>query len=227
MSLMLTKPHKDKYGVTALDGVPVVSTRKVAKVFSKEHRDVLESVRNAINTTVNFDAEFSAANFRESKFKVRGREYPEYLLTRDGFSYVVMGFTGERAARFKVAYIKRFNEMERFIQNLNIARLEYPALTDAIKMMHDEPKFYHFSNEADLINRIVLGMSAAQFRKMHGLSKGESIRPYLTAWQAEAIQKLQKVDVGLVVAMPDFQQRKQALTDYFNRISGTKVLSGG
>lgn len=53
----------------------------------------------------------------ESKFEHRGNEYTEYLLTRDGFSLLVMGFTGSRALEWKLKYIEAFNKMEQAIKN--------------------------------------------------------------------------------------------------------------
>lgn len=218
--LSLVEPQKD-YGVTALDGVPMVSSRKVAEIFGKRHDNVMRDIKNIIDDLLKIEEPNWKRNFVESTYKDRGKKYPEYLLTRDGFTLLAMGFTGKDAIKFKLAYINRFNEMEHFIQSRNLARLEYPKLTDAIKAAHDEPKFYHYSSEADMINRIVLGMSAKQFRQAHGMDKGESIRPHLTYQQAEAIQKLQSFDVGLVTIMPDFQERKKALQEYCNRISDT------
>lgn len=219
-------PENDIYGVTAIDGMPVVSSRKVAEVFDREHKHVLDAINTHIKRGKedNLVADFSAANFKPSTYKDRGKNYPEFLLTKDGFIFVVMAFTGNKAAKFKITYINRFNEMERFIYNRNIAHLEYPELTNMIKLMHNEPKFYHFSNEADMINKIVLGMTAKQFREKRGLVKGESIRDYLNPWQTEAIQRLQKADVGLVVAIPDFQQRKIALQAYFDKLYGMLML---
>ena len=124
------------------------------------------------------------------------------------------GVYGEKAAQFKELYIRRFNEMEQFIKTLVTARKEFPLLTENIKLLHDDPKPYHFSNECDMINRIVTGMSAKQFRETHGLEKGVSIRPYLSDDQIKMIDVLQKVDIGLLVAVPDFEQRKRHLEWY-------------
>ena len=77
------------------------------------------------------------------------------------------------------------------------------------------PGIYHFSNEADMLNRIVLGMSAKQFRLANGIEKGQSIRPYLTAQQIHALDRLQHLDYGLLYSCPDFQQRKQMLMTYY------------
>ena len=93
-------------------------------------------------------------------------------MTRDGFVFLAMGYRGKKAARFKEEYIKRFNQMEQFIRTLVSARKEFPLLTENVKLLHDNPKPYHFSNECDMLNRIVLGMCAKQFREKHGLQKG-------------------------------------------------------
>ena len=136
---------------------------------------------------------------------------PCYQMTRDGFVFLVMGYTGKKAAQFKEFYIRRFNEMEAQIKALVNARQQFPKLTKMVKAIHDNPKPYHYSNECDLLNRIVLGMSAKQFRERHGIAKGESIRPYLTEAQIAALDYLQDVDVGLLVGVPDFNQRKMLL----------------
>ena len=140
-------------------------------------------------------------------------------MTRDGFTFLAMGYRGEKAAKFKELYIKRFNEMEKFIKTLVSARKEFPLLTENIKLLYDDPKPYHFSNECDMINRIVIGMSAKQFRLEHGIEKGESIRPYLTEEQINMLELLQKVDVGLLVAFPNYEDRKRHLEWYKSKIS--------
>ena len=73
----------------------------------------------------------------------------------------------------------------------------------------------YFSNECNMLNRIVLGKTAKEVREEHGLKKGTSIRPYLTNEEIEAIDQLQRVDIGLLISTPDFQQRKQYLEWYY------------
>jgi hypothetical protein len=140
-------------------------------------------------------------------------------MTKDGFVFLVMGYRGKKAAKFKEAYINRFNAMEEFIKSLATAKLEFPAFTDAIMLAHEEPKHYHFSNEINMINRIVLGMDAKQFKEANGLdSKIPSIRPYLSDAQIKGIETLQRVDIGLIVAIPDFQKRKEMLLQHYERL---------
>jgi hypothetical protein len=105
--------------------------------------------------------------------------------------------------------------MERLLTQQKLLKFECRQLTDNIKSIHEEPQFYHYSNEMNMINKIVLGMQAKKFRELHGLEKGQSIRPYLTAKQIKDIELLQHVDVGFVIAIPDFEDRKKALEKYY------------
>ena len=121
---------------------------------------------------------------------------------------------------FKKELVRQFYQMEQFIQTLVETRQEFPLLTANIKLLHDNPKPYHFSNECDMLNRIVLGKTAKQFRAERGLDKKQSIRPYLTEHQIKQLEVLQKVDVGLLVAVPEYEQRKRHLEWYYAKITG-------
>ena len=98
----------------------VVSSLDVAETFEKNHRDVMESIRN-IESNIS-TAEFSALFFLDSYKASNGKSNPMYLMTRDGFTLLVMGYTGEKAMRFKLAYIKQFNAMEKALQGKLIER---------------------------------------------------------------------------------------------------------
>ena len=88
------------------DGVAMTTSLKIAEVFGKEHRHVLDSIRN-------LTADFSAAKFfHESTYTRRGKEYPMYEMDRDGFSLLAMGFNGEKALQWKLKYLEAFNLME-------------------------------------------------------------------------------------------------------------------
>lgn len=207
---------KDKYGVFAdTKDTARVDSLYVAQFFEKEHKNVLRDIARITDPTSGLSEEFARLNFEPSSYtNSQNKKQPCYMMTRDGFTMLVMGYTGQKAMRFKELYIRRFNEMEQFIKTLVTARKEFPLLTENIKLLHENPKPYHFSNECDMINRIVTGMSAKQFRQAHGLEKGTSIRPYLTDEQVRMMETLQKVDIGLLVAVPDYEQRKRHLEWY-------------
>lgn len=209
----------DSYGVFAdANDTARANSLMVAEYFGKRHADVIRAIERITDPKNGVSEEFAERNFALSKYKdSTGRKLPCYAMTRDGFTLLAMGFTGKRAMQFKEAYIKRFNEMEKFIRTLVEARQEFPLLTANIKLIHENPKPYHFSNEADMLNKLVIGQTAKQFREVHGLKKGESIRPYLTDAQIKLLDTLQKVDVGLLLAMPDFEQRKRQLQWYISQ----------
>lgn len=97
------------------NGQVLASSREIAEKFGKEHKDVLESIRN-------LTAENSAVKnmFKSSQYiNSRGRTYDEFLMNRDGFSLLAMGFTGKKALEWKLKYISAFNEMEQRIKSGN------------------------------------------------------------------------------------------------------------
>lgn len=201
----------DEYGVFAdSKDTARANSLMVAKMFGKDHKNVLRSIKNLDCSQDFWRLNFAPSNYTDD----RGKKQPCVMMTRDGFTFLAMGFTGKKAAQFKEAYIKRFNEMEKLIFNVVTVRKDYPMLTEAVKMAHDEPKPYHFSNEADLLNMVVTGYTAKKFRELHGMEKGESIRPFLTGKQIELLEVLQKVDTGLLVSVPDYEQRKRYLEWY-------------
>ena len=104
----------------------VVSSRIVAERFNKEHKHVLENIRRILA------AENSATKFfQQSMFWCRGRDYPEYLMNRDGFMLLVMGFTTKPAMQVKMAFIKAFNEMEAKLKQQS--QIDVKALAAEIK----------------------------------------------------------------------------------------------
>ena len=202
---------KDEYGIFAdTHDTARVDSLFVAQAFEKRHDNVLKDIRE-----LDCSDTFRLLNFEESSYRnEQGKKQPAYCMTRDGFVFLAMGYRGKKAAEFKELYIRRFNEMESFIRTLVSARQEFPLLTANIKLLHDHPRPYHFSNECDMLNRIVLGLTAKQFRLANGIEKGKSIRPYLSDSQIMMLDTLQKVDIGLLVSVPDYEQRKRYLEWY-------------
>ena len=92
----------------------VVDSRNVAQNFGKYHKDVLETIDNITK------AEKSAlVFFKKITYQVKGnfKKYPAYLINRDGFSLLVMGFTGRKALQWKLKYIEAFNRMEEALKH--------------------------------------------------------------------------------------------------------------
>lgn len=91
---------------------PVASSLQIAEDFGKQHKNVIQSIQNLV-------AENSAAKswFYETTYESRGKQYPMYLMNKDGFTFLVMGFNGKLANEWKIKYIQAFNAMERQIKD--------------------------------------------------------------------------------------------------------------
>ena len=118
------------------DGQVVTTSLRVAEIFSKEHNHVLRAIRE-----LDCSDDFRASNFGQS-FRIRQlpngmgeRQDPYYLITRDGFVFLVMGFTGKTAAKFKEAYIRAFNVMEERLRRMQSSP-QY-TMTDAPRLVHE------------------------------------------------------------------------------------------
>ncbi|MCX8659871.1 KilA-N domain-containing protein [Gilliamella sp. B2772] len=128
-------------------------------------------------------------------------------------------------ARFHLYVIRTFDEViEQDFQRQRLrelAKVEYKPMTDAIKFEKEhqgkEVKYYHFSNEADLINRIALGMTSAKFKVFHEIGKTESIRDYLTPCQIKCITDLQRANTTFIQLGMEFEDRKVKLMELFKR----------
>lgn len=96
------------------NGQVVVSSRVVAERFGKQHKHVLDSIEELIKGV----AEKSADLFIPSKYQHPQNKqwYPEYLLTKKGFTLLAMGFTGQEALKWKLNYIEAFEKMEQALK---------------------------------------------------------------------------------------------------------------
>ena len=102
----------------------VTTSLRVAEVFGKDHKNVIQSIENLA-------AEKSAAKFfAEATYDNRGKQYPMYYMNRDGFTLLAMGFTGKRALQFKIKYIQAFNSMEATLKRLPAGKLDPVAQAD-------------------------------------------------------------------------------------------------
>lgn len=115
-------PTDQELSLVAVENEHAVTTSlRVAEVFSKQHKDVLKAVKS-----LDCSEEFRERNFALSKIDYQNgnikKQLPMYYITRDGFMFLVMGFTGKTAAKWKEAYIKAFNEMEAKIRAEQMAK---------------------------------------------------------------------------------------------------------
>lgn len=99
---------KDDIILHQQNGRVLVTSREVAEKFGKEHKNVLDAIRKLTAENSAVLPMFVEGNYRNTQNK----EMPMYYMDRDGFTLLVMGFTGKEALRWKVKYIQAFNQME-------------------------------------------------------------------------------------------------------------------
>ena len=105
--------HKDVVVTRNDKGELVVTSRQIAVDFGKRHDNVIQSIESIITENTVLTKMFIESSYKSGT----GKKYKEYLLTRDGFSLLVMGFTGSRALEWKLKYIEAFNRMEKQLSN--------------------------------------------------------------------------------------------------------------
>ena len=104
-----------------VNGHPTTLSTHVAEFFGKLHKDVLKAVRNLTESV----PELNGRNFAPVEIKdAKGQMRPAYRMDRKGFVLLAMGFTGEKALQFKIAYIDAFDRMEEELRNSTAAKLK-------------------------------------------------------------------------------------------------------
>lgn len=125
----------------------VCTSLQVADKFGKRHDRVLRAIENLlVGLPKNGETYFMKSSYTENQ---NGQTYPMYLMNRDGFSLLVMGFTGKKALQWKVRYIEAFNTMEKllsekqtklWIEERTQGKLTRKAETDVIKQLIEYAK---------------------------------------------------------------------------------------
>lgn len=113
------------------DGQARVTSREVAEIFGKRHNDVLTRIRD-----LDCSPGFGLRNFSQSSYmNAQNKPQPMVELTRDGFTFLAMGFTGPRAAQFKEAFIAAFNAMEDQLRGGSVLPVMAQAMTTLQKQV--------------------------------------------------------------------------------------------
>lgn len=126
-----------------------------------------------------------------------------YYMTRDGFTIMAMGYTGEKAMQFKEAYINQFNAMEKVLQGKMIERekgiVVRQSLTKALQQsMENERMHGHaYSTYTNCIYKVLFGKNAKQIREELKISKKDNLRDYLSTEELKAIQSMECLVSGL------------------------------
>jgi len=153
-------------GIFEKGGDAWVSTKDISKLFEKDHKNVIAKIEKEILPHVvdNFDR----LNFKPVKIKdAKGEDRKAYLLNRKSITMIIMSFTGKKAIQFKQAYIEAFEAMNTLITTRVLAKEGYKHQTSAICKMNPQARPIDYANEADMVNKIILGMTAKDFQAVN------------------------------------------------------------
>ncbi|EIO3546818.1 Rha family transcriptional regulator, partial [Campylobacter coli] len=110
-----------------VDNAVYTTSLSVAEVFNKNHKNIIRKINEFPKDN------FTKLNFELSKYiDSTGRILPCYKITRDAFSLLVMGFTGEKAYKWKIEFIKAFNEMEKRLRNIEYEKHDKLAFRQSL-----------------------------------------------------------------------------------------------
>lgn len=188
-----------------------VSSREIAEDFEKRHDHVLrdiEEIINGLGSPQNWGNLFIKSEYTHEQ---NNQTYKEYLITRDGFALLCMGFTGEKALAWKLDYIKAFNEMEKELKRLYAERQKWEierakgvvirhVLTDTIKMkVADSPnKKFMYPNYTKMIYKFIFGKTIDELREQYGVKGKESLRDYITTEELREVESLEMLVSSLI-----------------------------
>ena len=196
----------DEYSLTVeiktvnKEEVTVVTSLDVAETFEKRHDHVLRDVEKLKKDIRNFGEMF----FETTMPDAYGRKQKAFLMNRDGFTLLVMGYTGEKAMKFKIAYIKQFNAMEQALigkmkeREKGIAVRQ--ALTKAIQQSNENERMHGhaYSTYTDIVYKVVFGKTAKQLREEYGITKKDNLRDYFNSDEISKVQSVEMIVSGLV-----------------------------
>lgn len=200
----------------------VVSSLDIAETFGKEHRRVLQDIRE-----IGCSEEFRLHNFVQSSYEnSQGKQQPMFLVTRDGFVLLAMGYTGELAMRFKEAYIKQFNAMESALCGKLIECEKgiavRQALTKALQQSTENERMHGhaYSTYTNVIYKVLFGMNAAQLREKYQIKASDNLRDCFTQEELRAIQSMECLVSGLV----DCGWEYTAVKDFITKTNAHNLL---
>jgi len=198
--------------------VKSMSSLEIAELTGKDHAKVLIDIRKMLDELGILTSDFSTVR------KVRGKEYDVFNLPKRETIILVSGYS----VAMRAAIVDRWQELEakELLENerkssRQQARLEAPlmtkALQDARARLGKESPPHVFSNDYDMIYRIVLGLPAKKYKAEQGIDDKANLRDVLSLEQIKAIESLQRLNQSMHDLDFDFDTRKEKLYQVFMR----------
>lgn len=134
------------------NGEPVASSRQIAESFGKDHNHVMRDIK-ALEEGVSKNGQTPMFYKTEYTHEQNGQTYPMYLMNRDGFTLLAMGFTGKAALEWKLKYIAAFNAMEKQLA-------QRPQLTNGNSLQALNLLVKSLNEQQDAMNRLQVNVDA-------------------------------------------------------------------
>jgi len=197
-----------------LEGEIYFNATIVAKQFGKDVREYLKNKSTKEYEAALEESRLIDGNSPQLKITRTGRKYGGTWLHQDLF----LGFARWCSAAFAVRmdqWVKAKIEEERVKYTKRLeAKTGYLPLTEAIQDAHNPDKHYHYSNENNMLYRIITGMDAKKYKEIHGV---DSVRDNMTEQELDMLSKLQRMNTALIELGVDYQERKGKLSEYYSR----------
>jgi len=212
MNQITIKNGVQELGIFEKNNDAWVSSRTLADMFEKRHDHVIRDIQEAMKKLPD---SFNVPNFGLVKYTdKKGEKRPEYLLNRKSFALIAMGFNGKKAMQFKIQYIEYFEAMLSHIETRLLSKSHYREMTSAIaNNIGNDPKL--FAKEADMVNMIVLGMRAKDFRSINNITESEDTRDSVISDKLDKLDQAERLNAQLINSGLEFETRKQILTTNF------------
>lgn len=191
----------------------VVTSLDIAETFGKEHKNVLKDIRE-----LECSERFGRLNFEQTSYTDSfNRKQPMYYITRDGFTLLVMGYTGKKAMQFKEAYIGQFNAMEKALTDKIKEREKgiavRQALTKTIQQSGENERMHGhaYSIYTDVIYKAIFGKNAKQLRDTYGITAKDNLRDCFSEEELHLVQSKEMLVSGLIGCGWGYTQIKEFL----------------
>ena len=181
-----------------VDGEVFTTSLDIAAVFEKRHADIISKI-----------AELPADDFNERNFSLvkyqdqKGEFRPMYKIARDGFSLLVMGFTGEKAYKWKIEFINAFNKMEAIIKNGGITNDKFTQVLTALSEKSTEADRFRqkYYESLELTNKLLLEKLQGNTnynKRLSDSEKAEILRLYKNGFLlTEICKKMKRSDAAV------------------------------
>lgn len=217
----------------AVNQITSMSSVEISELTGKRHDHVLRDIDNLLKTlSPELGLGYKSTTYKDTT----GRKNRMYQMDKDATICLVAGYDAN--ARMRI--IKRWQQLENEVADLKAQKaavaeqrqslkVEYRPMTDAIHnavlARQKEPMPHHFSNEADMINRIILGCPAKKYRLEQGIGENESLRDYLTPLEMQCFIELQRANTVYITDGLEYEERKEKLMAAYNKRWREKLIS--